>query len=378
MWLLSLAVSAVPVAILGSIYARSRGNASPEATGIVLLLCGIAFLEAFSIRASVLGWAGLAAFVFFLERRDGWYYLALPIAVLWANLHASVVIAPLIVLVRVAGAVGDGGFRGLRTSRDFYILPAVLLATFCTPLGWRLPIFAVALTLSPIRHFIIEWLPPRLSDFSFTLGALPLVVIIAAAGRAALSRHKDQVFSAALLFAAALFAQRNIPFFAIVAGPLAAGALDLRVPQVRQLGPWARELAPVALIAIGIAIPLTAFGLTRVVHEEPSPIAAVASLAGDRAAHRLLCEDFAWCSLALEYPNVRVFLDGRFDGYPLSVWRQYDSARTVGISWREPLRAYGVDAIVARRGSRLAVALLGEADWRITFQDRGFVVFRRE
>jgi hypothetical protein len=288
------------------------------------------------------------------------------------------VLAPLIVLAGIAGAIGDGGFRALRTCRDLYMLPAVALATLCTPLGWRLPIFAVALARSPIRHYIIEWLPPRLSDLSFTLGALPLALIIVTGGRAALSRHKAQAFSAAMLFAAALFAQRNIPFFAIVAAPLAAAALDLRVTRLRTLGPWARELAPVALVTMIIAFPLTAIGLTRIVGDQSSPIAAVASLAADGAAHRLLCEDFAWCSLALEYPSLRVFVDGRFDGYPPAVWRQYDSARTVGRSWREPLRAYDVDAIVARNGGRLAAALSGEADWRITFRDRGFVVFRRE
>jgi len=378
--LLAATISAVPLAILLTIWYRGREQASPEALGIALLFCGIALLESFGARAQVLGWGALALFMFFVERRDRWYYAALPTAIGWANLHASVALAPVIIVARIAAAFADGGARGLRSSRDLLMLPGVVLATFCTPLGWRLPFFAVALASSPIRHYIAEWQPSGWHDASFTFGALPLALAIVAGGRTTLIRAKLQSFPAAVLFVAALFAFRNTALFAIVAAPLAARGLDVRFPRIAALHERVRELEPAALVAIGLALVLSAAALVRMQSLEPPrlPVAAIAELAGDRSVHRVLCENFSWCSIALTYPRLRVFIDGRADAYPLSIWRQYvETIRATGM-WKEPLHEHGVDTVVSQRGSPLALALARQPDWGAAYQDAAYVVFRRE
>ena len=87
---------------------------------------------------------------------------AIPIAVISANLHAaSVMIAPAIVLARIVGGIADRGWQDSRNNRDLRIFLPVLFATFCTPLGWHLPIYALMLVGSPIRHFIEEWRAPN-------------------------------------------------------------------------------------------------------------------------------------------------------------------------------------------------------------------------
>jgi len=376
----SVAISVVPAAILASIYLRSRGSAGPAAIGVALLFCGLALLSSFGVRAQVLGWAGLAAFLLFLERRDRWYLAALPVTIVWANLHASVAIAPVIVLARIAAVVADGGLRALRTSRDLAMLPAVLLALLCTPLGWRLPFLAVALARSPIRHYIQEWQPPGLHDLSFTFGALPLALAIVLGARATLTREKLQSFPAALLFLAALFAGRNTALFAIAAAPLAARGLDVRFPRLRDLGERVRELEPVAIGAIVLAMVLSGWALTRIQQREPPPlpVAAIAYIARGGADRRVLCENFTWCSIALGYPALRVFIDGRCDAYPLAVWQAYVAAIRARKAWSEPLETYGVDTVVAQRDSRFAVALANQPHWRRAYQDVSYVVFRRE
>lgn len=379
-FLLSFLLSAIPLCVLFTIYARSRNVASSEAVGIVLLFSGVACLESFGVRAQVLGWLALAAFMFFLERRDRWYYAAFPTAILWANLHASVTIAPAIVFARLAGTFAGGGFRALGRSRDLVMLPAVLLALLCTPLGLRLPLYAATLAHSPIRHFIQEWQPVGLHDLSFMAGALPLALLIACAGRTMFRTQAILLFPSALLFAATLFAARNIALFAIVAAPLAARAIDALVPRIRALDARIRDLAPAALVAIGVAIVISAFALHYDQRTSPPvlPVAAVESLGRDRATHRLFCENFSWCSIALQYPSLRVFMDGRCDPYPVTVWKQYIATITVRRSWAQLLRGYQVDSIVAQRGSRLANALGKDAGWKPSFQDRAFVVYRYE
>ncbi len=377
--LLSILVSAVPLVILASIYLRARGSARPEAIGIALLFCGMALLESFGARAQVLGWGALAVFMLFLDRRDRWYYAAIPTAIVWANLHASVLIAPAIVLARIAASAADGGLRGLRTSRDLVMLPAVMAATCCTPFGWRLPAFAIAFSGSPIRHFIQEWQPPGLHDLSFSLGALSLALAILAGGRTTLTADKLRSFPAAVLLTAMLLAFRNTALFAIVAAPLAATGLTAAFPRLSELGKKMRELEPVALASIGAAILLSSLALTRIQRQQAAllPIAAIASL-DDGLDHRLLCENFTWCSVALRHPQLRVFIDGRCDAYPLAIWREYISAINAGTSWSRSLRDHDVDSVVAARGSRFAVAVASSHRWKRAFEDRAYVIFRRE
>jgi hypothetical protein len=377
--LLAIFVSALPVAILATIYFRARGSASPEAIGAALLFCGIALLESFGVRAQVLGWAALAAFLFFLERRDRWQWAAIPTAIVWANLHASVAIAPVLVLARIAAIVAGRDWKALRTGREIPIFFGSGLAMLCTPLGWRLPEYAVALAGSPIRHFIQEWQPSGLGDSSFLYGALPLALAVAAGWRATLWDDRLRSFPAIVTFGAMLFASRNVPIFAIAAAPLAAIGLDLRVPRLRAIGPRVRELEPVAIAGISVAMLLSGIALVTMQRHSPDrlPIAAIASL-DDGAGHRLLCENFTWCSMALGRPNVRVFIDGRCDPYPVGVWNDYIAAIRARASWHRQLGQYGVDTVVAGRGSRLAAALAADPAWKRTFQDRSYVVLRRD
>jgi hypothetical protein len=71
-------------------------------------------------------------------------------------------------------------------------------------------------------------------------------------------------------------------------------------------------------------------------------------------------------------------MDGRADPYPLRVWRSYISVIRVEPSWQGVLRSYGVDTVLAARGSPLATALAKETNWRPSFTDGAFVVFRYE
>lgn len=377
---LAMVISAVPLGILVTIYCRSRVNASAEATGIALLFSGVALVESFGARAQVLGWGALALFMFFIERRDRWYYAAFPTAILWANLHASVALAPAIILARLGAIAAGGGLRALYASRDLPMFFATIAATFCTPLFWRLPYLAITLSTSPIRHYIQEWQPVGLHDISFIFGALPLALAILLGGRTALVAAKVQIFPAALLFAAMLFASRNIPLFAIVAAPLAARALDVRLPRLNVFGRKARELEPVAVGAIALAMALSAAALVRIQAREPAllPSGAIAAASRDPAAHRIFCENFTWCSIALAYPSLRVFIDGRCDPYPLPVWRSYVAAIRAGRGWDRALDRYDVDLVVAKRGSGFALALARTAQWRASYEDAAFLVFRRD
>jgi len=108
----------------------------------------------------------------------------------------------------------------------------------------------------------------------------------------------------------------------------------------------------------------------------PAPaIRSAAALSGTR---RLFCEDFAWCSLALAHPNLRTFVDGRCDPFPLDVWNAYLAIERTSAGWRASLARFGIDTILASRHRPLANALAAEGDWRVVWRDERYVLFARE
>ena len=216
----------------------------------------------------------------------------------------------------------------------------------------------MGLATSPIRHYIQEWQPPNWHDASFLYGALPIALAIVAGGAATLTRDKKRSSRRSLLFLAALFAFRNTALFAIVAAPLAARGLDARFPRIGALGrEGARARAGGAFPTIALAIGFAAFAMVKAQSHltVPPPLAAIERLAADGAPHRLFCENFTWCSAALQHPTLRVFIDGRCDAYPLPVWRRYVATIQTRPAWSSDLSRYGVDAVIAGRGGAIGV-----------------------
>jgi hypothetical protein len=374
---LTLLFALIPVAILMSIYARSRERASPVAIGAVLLMCGIALQASFGVRAQVLGWGCFAAFLYFLQRKDAWYYAAIPVVVIWANVHASAALAPAFLAARIAGEMLDGGFRARAAVRDLRILPLTLLALLCTPLTWHLPVYAVGLATSPIRHYIQEWQPVGPFDVEFVVGSLPLGLLAIAAVWRKPAGHRAEMLPLVLLFVAMLSARRQIPVFAIAAGPLAACGLDALLPNLRNAAARIARLQTPAIVSacIAIAVAGTAYALQQRASDPHALTNAIAAVDADGAPHRLFCENFSTCSAGLGRPGLRVFMDGRCDPYPIAVWRSYMATIRVESAWRELLERYRVDAVIATRGTRFAKAMARDAAWHRTFENDSFVVY---
>jgi hypothetical protein len=103
-------------------------------------------------------------------------------------------------------------------------------------------------------------------------------------------------------------------------------------------------------------------------------MASVAALPGER---HVLCGDFAWCGLAVGLPHASVFLDGRADPYPQSVWNDYLSVARVRSRWHATLDARHVDTVVVALDSSLDDALSLRGGWRASYRDAGYRVWVR-
>jgi hypothetical protein len=378
----SAGAAAVVALSLAAAHAARRG-ASQRAILLCLALAGIAFFESYGVRAQVLAWPMVAGFLWLLDLDGPWAYAALAVAAAWANLHASAMLAPVLAGLAASGSFLDERGPGPRTRRLALIAAGSLLAICCTPLGWELPKYAIGLFNNPIKSYINEWKVTDIDDSSFAFGVLPLLMVaMLCSVRAAGRRWRDVVVLGALAFLV-LSAARNVAVFAIVALPIVAPALSRRVAFFTA----APKRAPTPLDRfMSAALPIGAFAMAAVVaallvRSAPpatglanAPLEALVATPGE---HRLYCADFAWCSLVLATPNVRVFLDGRADPYPASVWRDSVAILRVQPDWLAVLARRGVDAIVVSRGTPLDQALALAPPWHVAYVDATYRLWLR-
>jgi hypothetical protein len=345
-WLFALCTAACAVLALGCVAVRcARQGAHPAAVAFVLVFADVALAQSFGVRVQVVGWAMLAAFLLALELPGRLRWTAVAVVVMWANCHASAVLAPLLAAAAAAGGIAQGDRRA--AARDALRARGCAVAT---PLGIRLPLYALALAHSPVRHWIREWRSTSLADPAFCLGALPLIVLAAFAAPRASRRAVAIAAPFAYLACAAL---RNVPLAAIACAPLAATALSALLPSLAASRPIrGRAVATAAIaasfLAVAAASALAARGAT-----DDRPLLAIAQLAALPVRHRLLCENFAWCGPALDTGRVGVFLDGRADPFPIAVWSDYDAVVHARPAWRALIRRYRVDALLVHRGGNL-------------------------
>jgi hypothetical protein len=371
----AVALAAVAALALAALQGERRG-ASPRALAVCTALAGIALFSSFGVRVQVLAWLPLAAYLALLELDGPWCYGALAVAALWANLHASALLAPVLgTFVALGTALDERGWSP-RVRRTAFVAAGSLVALCLNPFGWHLVAYAIGLFGSPIKAQISEWKVTDIDDLSFAYGALPLLFVALLAGVRGERRFRDLFVLGAgawLLLGAA----RNIALFGLIALPVVAASLSRALPFFAPGSPAppsrADRIANAALPAIALAFAcLVALVLVRSSARTDDGLArsALGALARAPGEHRVFCADFAWCGLAVGLPLQRVFLDGRADPYPLEVWNDFTTIAYLRPGWRERLAARRVNAVIVGRGGPLDQALSRDVRWRAAFTDK--------
>lgn len=366
-------------ALLLTTYRSHRRGATTFATALCTACTGFAMLQAFGVRAQIFGWLFLAVVLLLLDIETDWMFLALPIIALWANIHASALIAPAFIGAWTLGTWIEDRAWTPRVERNFVLTAGSLLAVCLTPLLWNLPLYAVSLETSAIRAAIAEWQPPDITFSGFAWGLLPLLGICCYFGIAApRERWRD-----GMLFAVAAFivgiAVRHLPLAALVIAPMAAQRLSSALPSHARINAIMQEQFSETLIFVSSALVCGVIVVNLIHVPQISgvtlPRRAVATLASLPGTHNLYCEDFAWCSLALEQHNLRTFLDGRCDPFPAKVWNDYLSVQRVSSTWPRVLSRWNVDSVLVDKNNSLAQAIALRRDWHLFYRDGRYEIF---
>jgi hypothetical protein len=363
-------------------------------------------------RPLLFGLICMALTILIVERRKS-PWLLVPVVWLWVSSHGSFPLG----LVWIAGRFVGEGLDARAWPRDAWRYVAGFLAGLAVavvnPLGPKL--LAFPLTLGEKREAfenIVEWRSPDFSraggHFALVFLALALVLLLRAP-----IRWRD-IVPVVGFFIAGLLAARNIGVLGVVLAPALGRALqrpqadesdvvpalaarDSGSPPPDAPPPEAPDAPPPAPGASGfgnririnraiLALILACFVVfTASIHNsEPLdligyPEDATRFLDGEgllAPPHRLAHQDFIGNYLTLRRPDVPVFVDDRFDMYPLSVSRDYEALLSGRGNSLEILDRWRVDVVLWQPKLPL-VPLLRALGWRESFSDEDWIVLQR-
>jgi hypothetical protein len=387
-WLgLALLRVVLTVGVAAFVYAACRAHGAHRRTAAWLtLLASVLLLGGFQLRAQLFGLLLFAALRFILAGRDrhpGRLWLAVPICVLWANLHGSF---PLVIALLLIASLEDR-VAGRASGRRLLAVTALsVLATAVTPFGPRVWGYVVGVSTNPlIREVVLEWRPPGFATYTgvmfFASVALALVVVFR--NRRALPW--PAVAELGLFLALAASSSRNVFWWAIV---LATTLSRL---------PWARS-EPAAdprnrvnafLLGVLAIVPLVsgARWLPYRTAEAPSSLIqhAPTRLTAELRSLLEVDEPFAnaqswgsWFELTL--PGHPVFVDSRFEIVPAEALQASITISEANKGWEKELEALPVRVLAVDRETEpaLVMALPSIDGWRQVYSDEAGLIVARE
>ena len=313
-------------------------------------------------------------------------------ALVWANVHGSFVLAP--VLVGLAWLDEFSAGRRSKASRLVWVGAATLLATFVTPFGPLVWKYAYQLAANPIvRNNVTEWAPVTVRSFggaAFFASGLAVAGYLAA--RRGRTRWADLIWLG-FFFGLALPAVRGIVWWALAApivlagqvvtepAPETAAATSTRVTESdREGSPLLNSLVVgVLLVAAIAALPWWRSGSTTAMLSQ-APVGLAQAAGRTLQPHERLFVSEPWASwFEQDQPQLLVFTDPRIEIFPVAVWDDYTRLRSGASGWESILDRWHVEAVAVDRQdlAGLLAVMRSSPSWRAVFSDRDGVLFAR-
>jgi len=376
-----------------------RGRGVPQARAF-LWTCAtvIVYLGNIPIRAQSFAYPLFALTVWLIvldsqaPRQRARTWLVLPVLVVWANTHGSVLIGAALValyagyravvaLVRRAGPRAVLGYLALGA--------AGVASVLCTPygaavIGYYKSVNRVAPALS---HYVTEWQRPNplyLVSMGFFALLAACVVAVAVAWRRGVRPDPVLAAIALTLLVLALTAIRNQAYFAFAGSLLAADTLARSSARPAPALSRAFSRATAGLLAVAALIG------TGLIAAEPAAtfeslvpvraIGAAAALAVRHPGARVLADEWSSPPMLWLHPAMfgRVAYDARLEQFSVAQLRAYAtflSARRPG--WQHLLNGYDLVVVNRRQHGWLGTALTRLPGWQVVYSGRDGLVLER-
>jgi len=311
----------------------------------------------------------------------GLWFLPL-IAFLWVNLHGSYL------LLFVLGGLSLVFTRQPRKALAIALVFSVL-ATLINPRGMGVLIYVKNMLASPSVQLSVEWMPPVNLGWQMNLFFLWL---LAFAALAALSPWRLSFLEAAWLLVfgwMALSGIRNIIWFLFILSFETATLLSewdehyIHLPSGKE-----NVFLNLMLAAAFLLFPLAMLPGVRSMwwskspdaYDSANPINATAWLTSHPDLPGEMFSDLSFSSyLIFAVPSRPVWIDTRFELYPVEQWQEYTSIAQAAPGWESVLEKYKINLLVLSPAGEpsLIQAAQSSGQWCRQYRDSDAVIFSR-
>jgi hypothetical protein len=343
---------------------------------------------ALALRPQLFGMVLLAATLVLIAGRHRWprlLWLVPVIVAVWANLHGSFFLGPVVVGLAWLEDLHD---RRPAAWRTLAVAVVAALAAFINPFGIEVWSYAAGLsTNSEVTARITEWQPTSLRivpGMAFFGSALAVVTILAR--RPGLVSWPTLAWLG-VFFVIGAYAIRGVAWWPLgaayaIAGLVATAPSEAAAAVRSSRGSSRINVAiVVALVVVGIILlpvwrPIDP-GLRApagvVGNAPPGVTAALRDVA--RPGDRLFNPQpwGSWFEFAL--PDMPVAIDSRIEVFPPQVWDDYGAVTGGTVGWETILNRWGVTIIVAPADDEAYIERLRAAGWHEAYADGDAIVF---
>jgi hypothetical protein len=245
--------------------------------------------------------------------------VALPLLVLWANLHGSVVLGAMLTVALAVVELAARRARGEAASIALVLVVTAPLCVFASPYGWKLAAYYDRMLVdAPFAEILREWQWSRPSGTTALLWILAAVtVLLLALTRCRRRLVPFELVALGITLAGAIQAVRGVIWFALAAAAILPAALDGLIARPDIVAPRLNRMLAVASIVAALIAFVVAAGRSSSWYERRWPEAQVEAVraATRDPATRLLPTDHTADWLLWRIPDLRgrVAYDARYE-----------------------------------------------------------------
>ncbi len=402
---LLLAFSVCATVVTAALGARRAAKGSDPALGFGALLSAWLVVQNLGLRPQLFSlplFAGYAALA--LSCRPSWLTIALSAAIvaLWANLHGSFVIAPILSLLVAAGVLWETlpaganpvrhAIETMKTRSEAFghslTAGAALLAGALNPYGIGIYTYVAENSSSPSARGLTEWFPTSIGSPQGIRVVVAAVLIGLAFWRSRRSFAKRDLPALGAFLFLALTAVRHVVWLGMIVPIAVARAFPAREGEEPKRYPAAVGWVAVAIWGAFLAAesPLlharatTEDAEVRARFTKDTPVDLATWCAGNGVRGKLF-NSMEWGSyLAWRLPpEAKLFVDVRIWIYPDPVWNEYLEVSKAVHGWEEILDRHEVEwAILEKRFHWQLLPYIAESPlWEKAYEDDLGLVYRR-
>jgi hypothetical protein len=361
-------------------------GAGAHLAAALVVISGLAGSSNWSFRPQLLAYP---LFVLTLHVLLQWQYgnprrlWLLPLmAGLWVNLHGSF---PLLFLLLLPACLLGGGNR----AKLAWVTLASAVALLINPRGLQVFQYVIDMLTSPSNRLSSEWLPPANRGWQANIFFLWILLIapLAALGRRRLSTMEWAWFA---LFGWLGLSGTRYGIWLLFLLPVFTARLGGSGSERSASEPaFSGSNALNVMISIGCAVLPFAFvpGVRErwwnpapPVFHGANPIGASAWLADHPEVEGPLWSDFSHSSyLIFAQPERPVWIDPRFELYPVEHWERYRAVANAARGWESMLDEEQINLVMLSTGGEPALIreMVAVPTWCEVFRDQDAVIFAR-